>query len=133
MTELPFIAPGLRFPLVLDQQGAVAVADAGTTVRQMILQILFTSPGERVARPDFGVGVRDLVFEPNTDFLASRVRRRLSANLARYLGDQVELQGVGVESVTIDEPMLVISIRYAIRGAIEGTQELQVAFPRLAP
>ncbi len=132
MADLEFFANGLLFPFVVDDQGGLEVADADTTVRQMLLQILFTSPGERVNRPDFGVGVRDLVFEPDTQFLASWVRRRLVDNIATYIGDQVTLTGLSVDAEDLDEPMLVIRITYAVRGGIDGEQELQVQMPRMA-
>lgn len=132
MADLDFYPCGVRFPLNLGSRGRIEVADPDRTIHQMILQILFTSPGERPNRPDFGVGVRDLVFEPSTELLASRVRRRLRDNLHDYVPG-VTLAALAVDAVFEPEPMLVIRIAYDVRGSVEGTRELHVEIPRMTP
>src|SRR5688572_2846201 len=61
----------LRFPYQFDGRGRTADADEATWIRGLVEQVLFTSPGERVMRPDFGSGLMQLVFAPNSPELAA--------------------------------------------------------------
>ena len=61
----------LDFPYHFDGRGRSATTTRDDHVRDLIEQILFTSPGERVMRPDFGSGLLELVFEPNSTALAA--------------------------------------------------------------
>ncbi len=99
----------LRFPFALTPEGSIAAANENEHVRQRMEQILFTSPGERVMLPDFGSGVRDLVFEPSNDVLAAAVEFKISRALQTYMGDQVMINEVNVES---EEERLTINITY---------------------
>ena len=65
----------------------------------MILQVLFTIPGERVNLPEFGVGVQKLVFEPSSETLRASAQFLISTNLRRWLGDQINVERVDVNSV----------------------------------
>jgi len=89
-------------------------------VRQMIEQVLFTNPGERVNRPDFGCGILQLVFAPNSEELASATQFLIQGALEQWLGDVITLEAVQVEN---DESRLVITIQYVIRA----TQQRQVS------
>jgi Bacteriophage baseplate protein W len=95
-----------------DRRGRTAEVGEDTHVRQMIEQLLFTNPGERVNRPDFGSGLQQLVFAPNSIELAATVQFTTQALLQQHLGDLID---VGAIDVTADEASLVVSVSYAIR------------------
>jgi len=98
--------------LHFDRRGRMAEVDDEAHVRQMIEQLLFTNPGERVNRPDVGSGLQQLVFAPNSVELAATVQFITQALLQQYLGDLID---VGAIDVTGDESALVVSVSYAIR------------------
>jgi len=78
----------------------------------MIEQVLFTSPGERVNRPDFGTGVMQLVFAPNSPELAAATEFTIQGALQQWLGDVIKVEAVNVES---QESTLRITVQYVIR------------------
>ncbi|MEK8172958.1 GPW/gp25 family protein [Streptomyces sp. M19] len=82
----------------------------------MIEQLLFTSPGERVMRPDFGCGLLDLVFTPNSPELASALELSVHAALQRWLGELIEVESVDVAS---EDHVVRVRLRYAVRGTAE--------------
>jgi phage baseplate assembly protein W len=102
----------LRYPYQIDGRGRTAEAGEEDYIRGLIEQVLFTSPGERVMRPDFGSGVMQLVFAPNSSELAATTQFLVQAALQQYLGNLIALEGVEVESV---ESTLRVTVRYAIR------------------
>ena len=61
----------IKFPFQFDHKGQTAVCDDDSHIRDMIEQILFTSPGERVNRPTFGSGLMQLVFQINSDEMSA--------------------------------------------------------------
>lgn len=61
----------IAYPLDIDGRGRLADTDYEAHIREMIAQILFTRPGERVNRPDFGCGLQQYIFDPNSDELAA--------------------------------------------------------------
>jgi phage baseplate assembly protein W len=103
----------INFPFGLDDLGRCAQAADDDHVRQMIEQLLFTSPGERVNRPDFGSGAMQLVFAPNSEALASTLEFTLHASLQQYLGDLIEVRGL---QVSAEDATLAISVQYVIRA-----------------
>ena len=64
----------LKYPFAIDEGGGRAAeeSDYEAYVRQLIRQVLLVSPGERINRPDFGAGVRRMVFGPNSTAVAAR-------------------------------------------------------------
>ncbi|WP_232784485.1 GPW/gp25 family protein, partial [Carbonactinospora thermoautotrophica] len=88
----------IAFPFRIDRRGRTADAAYEDHVRDMIEQLLFTSPGERVMRPDFGCGLLDLVFAPNSPELASALQLSVQAALQRWLGDVIEVESLEVVS-----------------------------------
>ena len=82
-------------------------------VRQQIEQVLFTEPGERVFRPEFGAGIRALIFEPNGSVLADILRKRLTDTLADALQGEVDPKELQVE-VRAEEEKLLVVISYAL-------------------
>jgi phage baseplate assembly protein W len=109
-------APGARtdiaFPFRADRRGRTAHAEYDEHVRDMIEQLLFTSPGERVMRPDFGCGLLDLVFAPNSPELASALQLSVHASLQRWLGDVIEVAELEVVS---EENVVRVRLAYAVR------------------
>lgn len=99
----------LDFPFGLASDGSVAAVDEDHHIRQRLMQILFTSPGERVMLPDFGCGARDLVFAGNNAVLAAATEFKIARALQTYMGNQVLINGVDVQN---DEEKLIITIEY---------------------
>jgi phage baseplate assembly protein W len=110
----------LAFPFRVGSSGP-EVSRGAAHVREQIEQVLFTSPGERVFRPDFGAGVKALVFEPNNRPLWEVTRRRVLATLALALKGEVQASSL---DVTVDgrEEQLAIVVSYQL-VAIGSTQE----------
>ena len=106
-------------PYHFDHLGRTATTDLADHVRDMIEQLLFTSPGERVNRPDFGSGLMQLVFEPNSPELAVALQVTARAALERWLGDVIEI--IEFSAVT-DDAALRVSLTYVIRRTGETVQ-----------
>ncbi len=102
----------INFPFHFDSRGRTAGASDDDHIRQMIEQLLFTNAGERVNRPDFGSGLLQLIFGPNSPEVAAAVKFTLQANLQRWLGDLIELQAL---EVTSEDSTLNILIQYVVR------------------
>ena len=88
-------------------------------IRDLILQVLFTNPGERINLPEFGVGVQRLVFAPNNDALRSSAQFLISSNLQRWLGDRIDVNQVSVSSEPGLEETVTIEIAYTIKQTSE--------------
>jgi uncharacterized protein len=114
--------PYLAFPLTM-AGAAPALASRSEHIRGQIEQVLFTLPGERVFRPEFGAGLKALVFEPNDTPLWQITRRRLLASLADALQGEVEPKSIEV-AVSGDDASLNISIAYTL--AAVGQRESQI-------
>jgi phage baseplate assembly protein W len=100
-------------PFAVDGRGRTAQRGYDDHVRDLVELLLFTSPGERVMRPDFGCGLADLVFEPNSPELAATVQLSIQASLQRWLGDVLE---VGSVEVAADDGRLRVSVVYTVRA-----------------
>lgn len=109
------------YPFHFDERGRTAVTTEADHVRDMLEQLLFTSPGERVNRPDFGSGLLQLVFAPNSPELAAALRFTTQAAIQRYLGDVLDLQQLDVSS---DEATLRVAVQYALRRTGEVRAEV---------
>ena len=110
----------IDYPFQFDNRGRTALTDDDDHLRDMIEQVLFTSPGERVNRPTFGSGLMQLVFEPMSDELAVTTQYLVQGALQQWLGELIEVQGVQVET---DDSRLQVTVEYTIRR----TQQRQVA------
>lgn len=106
----------LDFPFRIGGQGGVARTREDEHVRDMIEQVLFTNPGERVNLPEFGCGLRNLVFAGNDDILRATVQFIVSHNLSRWLGDVISVEEVEVHS---SDEVLLIDVAFAIRRTLE--------------
>lgn len=106
----------VEFPFHVDQRGRTAEAADEKHIRDLIEQVVFTAPGERVNRPDFGSGVMQLVFAPNNDALAAATQIAVQSAIQQFLGDLVEVEGV---QVTSEDAKLSVLIQYVIRRTQE--------------
>ncbi len=84
------------FPYHIDGRGRTAETSEDDHIRDLIHQVLFTEPGERVNRPDFGCGVGQLVFMPNSDALAAATQFLVQGALTRWLDALIAVQRVDV-------------------------------------
>ncbi|CAM5293015.1 hypothetical protein SPURM210S_01901 [Streptomyces purpurascens] len=95
-----------------------------------IEQLLFTSPGERAMRPDFGCGLLDLVFAPNSPELISTLELSVQAALQRWLGDLIDVQGLDIVSEGDEDGVVRVYLSYAVRAT--GTRRDDVFEGRAA-
>lgn len=107
------------FPFHFDGRGRTAEAEADAHVRDLIEQVLFTAPGERVNRPTFGCGLMQLVFAPNSDELAAATQFLVQGALQQWLGDLIQVHEVAVES---EEATLRVTVEYVLRR--DGRREV---------
>ena len=112
----------MKFPLEIGAAGAVTSARR-QHVREQIEQVLFTNPGERWFRPEFGAGVRALVFEPNSSVLWEVTKKRLLASLSEALAGEVDPKTLEV-SVEGEDAKLIIVIAYML-ATINHTERLE--------
>lgn len=110
----------LNFPFQLDGRGRSAAANDVAHINQLIEQVLFTMPGERVNRPEFGSGIHQLLFSPNSEELATATDYLVRGALQQWLGDRILVEDV---QIMIDENMLRVTVLYQIHR----TQERHVA------
>ena len=115
--------PDVDFPYHFDRHGRTAATTAADHVRDLIEQVLFTSPGERVMRPDFGSGLLALVFEPNSTTLAATTRMLAQGALQQHLGHLIAVQSVEVESV---DSVFQVTVTFSLLA--DGTQHA-ASFP----
>lgn len=100
-------------PLHIDAGGATATTDQAGWISDLIWAVLFTSPEERVHRPDFGSGVRQLLFAPASPELAATMRLLVQGALQQWLGHLIE---VGDIDVATDETAVTVTVSYLVRS-----------------
>lgn len=110
----------LSFPFRFDHRHRTAGAEREAHIRQLIEQVLFTAPGERVNRPDFGSGLMQLVFAPNSEQLGAATQMLVQGALQQWLGELIQVEAV---EVVADDAALRVTVRYVVLQ----TQSTQVA------
>jgi phage baseplate assembly protein W len=110
----------LDYPFHVDSRGRTAQTTTDEHIRDLIEQVLFTGPGERVNRPTFGSGLLQLVFMPTSDELATATQFLVQGALQQWLGDVIQIEAVAVDR---DDATLRVNVQYVVRR----TQERQVA------
>jgi phage baseplate assembly protein W len=110
----------IAFPFRIGAGGRTASVDDARHVRDMIEILLFTHAGERVMRPDFGTGLLQFVFAPNSAELAATLQLTMQGALDQFLGDIIDVRAVVVESV---EATLSVTINYALRATGDARTE----------
>lgn len=112
----------LDYPFGFDGSGRVALTGADDHVKDMIYELLFTNPGERVNLPDFGCGLLQIVFMPNSEILAAATQVLIQGALQQWLGDVISVQELDVSSV---DERLEVDLTYVRR---DTGQQVQVTF-----
>jgi len=110
----------LDYPFHFDPLGRSAGTDDADHVRDMIEQLLFTNPGERVNRPDFGCGLLQAIFAPNSPELAAALQYTTRAALQRWLGDVVDVHGLECRA---EDAALHVQLQYSIKPSGERRDE----------
>ena len=110
----------INYPFRIDGRGRTASTDQDAHIRDLVEQVLFTSPGERVNRPDFGSGLLQLVFAPNSDELATATQFLVQGALQQWLGDLIQVEAVEVLS---EDSTLNVTVQYIVRR----NQQRQIA------
>ncbi len=115
----------LDFPFDFDGSGRAAYTDPDDHVRDMIYQLLFTNHGERVNLPDFGCGLLQMVFRPNSEAAAAASHLLIQGALQQWLGDVIAVQQLEVNAVN---ERLEITLVYVRRDTGQQVQ-LQIVSP----
>jgi uncharacterized protein len=115
------------FPYHVDGRGRTASTGADGHLRDLIEQVLFTTPGERVMRPDFGCGVLALVFEPGGPELVAATQHVVQGTLQQELGNLIAVESVEVRQ---DEGALSVVVSYVV---LRTQERAAAAFSRSAP
>jgi phage baseplate assembly protein W len=110
----------IDYPFTIDGSGFVSTTGEDDHIRDMIHQVLFTNPGERVNRPDFGCGLLQLVFMPNSDALAAATQYTVQGALQRWLDDVIKVEQVQIVN---DEERLEITVVYIKRDTGDRRQQ----------
>ncbi|KYC37270.1 hypothetical protein WA1_47505 [Scytonema hofmannii PCC 7110] len=111
----------IDFPFHFDNRGRTATTTNDDHIRDMIEQLLFTNPGERVNRPDFGSGLLQLIFAPNSPELTATLQFTTQAALQRWLSDLIEVQGL---EVTSKDSYLRVFVQYTVKRSGEQRNEI---------
>jgi phage baseplate assembly protein W len=108
------------FPFHIDGRHRTAETDEDDHIRDLIYQVLFTNPGERVNRPDFGCGVGQLVFMPNSDALAATTQFLVQGALTRWLDAVIAVHRVEVTAI---DNTLTVNVAFSKRSTGETRDE----------
>ena len=112
------------FPFGVNDAGAIAACGGDEAIRGKIIQVLFTAPGERVNLPEFGCGLRELVFDPTNEILAATTEFAVAQSLQRWLGAEIIVQKVDVEA---RDGELSVEVAYTRRDRVEQGR-IKIAF-----
>lgn len=112
------IFTSIRYPIAVDAaMGRLQEeADYSKHVDQLIRQVLFTSPGERINRPDFGCGVKRMIFAPNSEISASLAQVSIFEALRRWLDPVIDVNDVKVKALN---EVMEIRIVYLVKARQE--------------
>jgi phage baseplate assembly protein W len=102
----------IRVPYHFDSRGQTATTTDDRHLRDLVKAVLFTRPGERVNRPDFGCGLFEILFQGGTPALATTVELSVQASLQRWLGELIEVRRVAVQA---DESTVTVEVSYLVR------------------
>ncbi len=112
------------YPFHIARNGRSAQTDTDDHIRDMIEQVLFTNPGERVNRPTFGCGLLQMVFGPNSPELATATQFIVQSSLQQWLGELIQVNEVNVQS---EDSTLRVNVVYTVR---QTQQKQQAQFQR---
>ena len=103
----------IKYPFQFDNSGHTAQTDDNSHIEEMIEQVLFTIPGERVNRPTFGTNLMQLVFQPNSSELAATTQFMVQGALQQWLGDLI---AVSDGEVVSQDATIQVTIAYTVRS-----------------
>jgi uncharacterized protein len=103
----------IDYPFHFDASGGTARCDNDAHILDMIEEFLFTNHGERVNRPDFGSGLMQFIFAPNSTVVASALEFSIQAGLQRWLGDLIDVTEL---QVIAEDSSLKVTINYVVHG-----------------
>lgn len=112
------------FPFAVSEGGRISARGGDDAIRAKIIQVLFTSRGERVNQPEFGCGLFDLVFDMNDAILAASVEFTVGQALTRWLANEIRVEAV---NVVAQEETLLAEIVYVKRADL-ATQAVRISF-----
>ena len=112
------------FPFSVGAGGRIKATGGDEAIRGKIIQVLFTAPGERVNKPDFGCGLFNLIFEPNDLILAAAMEFTIGQALSRWLRDEIL---VDLVSVTVSEGTASVEVSYTKRQNL-AKQAVRIQF-----
>lgn len=112
------------FPLAVNEARYINASGGDEAIRGKIIQVLFTTPGERVNLPEFGCGLFNLVFEPNNAVLAAAMEFTIGQALTRWLRDDIMVEGVDVDAA---DETVTIEVAYTKRQDL-SRQEVRIHF-----
>lgn len=115
------------FPYHVDGRGRTATAGPDDHLRDLIEQVLFTAPGERVMRPTFGSGLMALVFEPGGPELVATTQHLVQGALQQWLGHLIAVESVQVSHV---DGALMVEVGYVV---LRTRERAEATFSRSAP
>jgi uncharacterized protein len=101
----------LSYPFSIDRNGRTGTVEEDRHIRQLIEQVLFTVPGERVNRPTFGTPINQLVFAPNSSEIATASQVLIQGSLQQWLGNIIRVESVEVDS---EESTMRVTIQYVV-------------------
>ncbi len=113
----------LGYPFAFGPDGRTATTDLTDHVRDLVEQVLFTAPAERVNRPDFGSGLLQVVFAPASQELAATIEYTTHAALQRWLSDLVEVHELRAAAV---ENVLRVDLEYSVLRTGERRRDVFV-------
>jgi phage baseplate assembly protein W len=102
----------IDYPFHIDSRGRTASTDSDGHIRDLVEQVLFTNPGERVNRPTFGCGLMQLVFATNSSELATTTQFLVQGALQQWLGDLIRVEAVDVQS---QDSTLQVTVQYVVQ------------------
>lgn len=110
----------IDYPFHFDGRGRTASTSEEDHIRDLIEEVLFTAPGERVNRPSFGSGLMQMVFAPNSSELATATQFLVQGALQQWLGDRIQIEMVKIDAIDS-------SLRVTVQYLIKKNQEPRVA------
>lgn len=114
----------IDYPFHFDGRGRTGQSSEDEYIRELIEQVLLTAPGERVMRPDFGSGVRELLFGAVNPEVATATQYLVQSSLQRWLADLITVEAVEVEAL---DSALLVSVQYVVRrNQSRSTAEIKV-------
>jgi phage baseplate assembly protein W len=114
----------IDYPYSIARNGRTAQTGTDEHIRDLIEQVLFTTPGERVNRPTFGCGLMQMVFGANSPEIATATQFIVQSSLQQWLGDLIQINQVDVQS---EDSTLRVNVVYTVHGA---QQKQQAQFSR---